>query len=181
MGKIFNSEQKEAMKHEIKRLYGTGLTYVDCCSVVGISPDTLLKWKREDPYYKKALDNVRDIMMRNRVENGINKLIEGGESKEEKIEYIEKRMINGEEVPCKVTRTIKKHMPDYKALMSAARKYAPELSEQKDANIGVNIRITQRDRTLSMEERKKLLLEDVECNDFKVLDDLIELDEDVSI
>ena len=167
--KIINDDVRFKLEREAVRLYAKGYNMTEIARFLGLHNNTLSIWKSRNKLFAKALKDCRKHYARGVVEKGLYKLAEGVTTTEEREEFYTEREIDGELVKCKVNRVVKNNAPDIKALHTIAKCYVPELSGNDDGNGSqVTIRITQRDRTLSVKDRMKVL--DAECREIEGVD-----------
>ena len=150
---------REDNKVKCIKLAAQGLSSKAIGQVVGISPVTIATWKRSDPLFAKAMDKVKSEAARDLVEHSLFELAKG--AKEETIteKYMVTEMVDGEEKSKEVTKTIKYKAPSEKAIAMVAYKHdrGSYASEEKETN-NLTIKITQQNRSLSVEERRALLV-----------------------
>ena len=141
-----------------------GYTNLEVCIKYGISETTLYKWKRVNAKFKDSCDKAERYAARSIIKQGLNKLAQGSEVSEEVTEFydVQTCQVTGEEQKVKRIIKTRKLPPDVKALRMLASKHAQgEYLENEAQKNGININvITQKDRALSIEERKAIILRD---------------------
>lgn len=172
MSKLIGRREKLEIKGKVIDLIAQGLPLLTIQERVGVNRNTIYNWIAKDERFKKAIDKAKERYAKGQIENKLWQLANGYHEEEVTEEFMGVKVINGEEVPCKYTKKVKVKAPSEKALMALASKYSPkEYSEDNETTI--NVKITQRDRSLTTEERLKLLedegKETIELNDYKEL------------
>jgi hypothetical protein len=105
------------------------------------------------------MDRIRKAGTRDRIEGSLNKLASGFIQEEVTEKFYVVDEVTGEVK--EVTRRRKYYPPDSKAIDMLARKYCDgEFTEKKIEEKNIHIRITQKNRALSLDERIKLLESD---------------------
>ena len=141
-------------------LVGQGISFRDACIRVGqgYHEGTIRSWFKKDERLQKVLDKVKTEGMKELIENGFTRLATGYVEEEVTEEWMDTKVINGEEVPVKRVKKQKVKAPSEKALMALAAKYDKgQYKEVDSASTEINIRISQKDRSLTTEERLRLL------------------------
>lgn len=140
------------------RLRAQGLSFVAIATCVGINSNTLHTWRRKYPHFDKSLTIVEERAAKDLVEHSILELAKGAKEEEHIEEWMETRMIDGEEVPVKRVKKVKYKAPNEKAInMLAYRHDRGTYTNEDKVENNLTIKITQQNRSLSLEERKKLL------------------------
>lgn len=154
---VMPTKYDSKMFNKIIGLCWEGLTNYQIANSLGLHYQTIARWRRVNDTLKVAMDRVREDLAKGAIERGLQRRAEG--FKEEEI--TEKYVINDDGKPKEITRRVRYFPPDISAIGMLARKYAPDdYVEKKVEEKNVNVKVTQRDRALSLEERKKLLEED---------------------
>jgi transposase-like protein len=173
MGKVLDQKLTMRRKALTIELIGQGLGVVEVARRLGIHRNTINYWLQKDSRFSKAIEKAKEQYAKETIEGNLWKLATGCHEEETSEQWIgTKRLKDGREVPVTYSRKVKVRAPSEKALMALASKYAPKEYE-KDHETTINVKITQRDRSLTTEERIKLLesegSEVVEVNDFREL------------
>lgn len=179
MGKVrkaYRERERRSIKAEVIKLISEGHSLNSASDVLGVSNVTLYSWAKKDTLFQRAVDTAKEKGGRGLVESGLYKLARGADEVETTEQWVGKKVLmNGDEVPCTFSRKVKKKAPSEKALAMLAQRYAPEYVDNEDHN-KLTIKITQKDRTLTIEERLNLLKLDkedaIEITDFKDLGEL---------
>jgi len=168
---VFNVERK---KSEFLRLFALGNNVTQCALLVGVSMPTYRRWLKKDFGFELSFNKIKEGKAHQLLNDSLESLASWHE--EEVIET-ESISVDDEGRPQKVKRKITKKPPQVPALKMLANKYDKEYNEKvynDREGTNINIRITQQDRSLSLEERLALLEKDasgvVECNDYRELD-----------
>jgi hypothetical protein len=172
MGRAIGKREKLELKGKVVNLVGQGLAMLTIEDRLGISRNTIANWAKVDDRFKRALDTARERYSKGQIEGKLWQLANGYQEEELVEEFMGVKVVKGEEVPCKYTRKVKVRAPSEKALMALASKYAPK-EYKEDSETNINVRITQRDRSLTTAERLKLLEQEgsevIEVNDYREL------------
>lgn len=172
MSRAIGPKEKLRMKALVVNLVGQGLPMSTIQERLGINRNTVANWAKKDGRFSKAIEKAKELYAKDKIEAKLWQLANGYHEEELTEEFIGTKVVDGEEVPCKYRRKVAVRAPSEKALMALASKYAPK-EYSKDKEVIHNVRITQRDRSLTTEERLKLLesegSEVIEVNDFKEL------------
>jgi len=173
--KIYNLEER---KVEALRLLALGNSVVTVCSLIGVSGFAFYSWMKKDDRFKLSVDKVRNSSEKMLLRNGVGILASGHDEVTEETEWID---VDDEGRPIKRKRKVKHNPPNVIALKMLANKHDKDYNEKVyNDTSSISIRITQQDRSLSIEERLKLLESDasgvIECNDYKELEDLVDID-----
>lgn len=172
-----SDKKKREIKAHILQLRLQGYRLPDIAMQVGITLNTIYRWKHIDEVFNKALGNCAERYAQGFIESKLFELASGVEEIEETERYTKEILVNGEPVPCVYERKIRRKAPNAQALAALSNKYASGQYDKPDPNAQhstLHIKITQRDRSLTTAERLKLLEaeghEVVEVSDFKYLD-----------
>jgi hypothetical protein len=159
------------MRSKFLSLLTEGYSKDEACLRVGLSRHTIDRYCRTDKVFKEAIKRAEAYAQKSLIKDSLNELARGVEKTEETIEYYDSIMIKGEEVKAKRIIKTRKLPPDIKALRMLAYKYAKGEYEdsEKDA-LGLEIRITSKDRGLSLEERMELVRKDAEA--IEIIEDI---------
>jgi len=112
------------------------------------------RWK-SDPKFKDRYNQALSEGMRDLIYKNLRLSASGQTVEEVSKEYIKEEMINGEPTAVKV-KEVKRQIPvNVQALTKLASKFASELNEEVSPQL--TIRITQKDRTLTLTERLAIL------------------------
>jgi len=154
------SIERAKLKIEVLRLRGLGFSFVDIMEQLGLKNTTLGRIINRDKRFKKALDEVSTGTGKYAVEHSLFELAKGAKENTITSQYKEERIIDGEVTEVLVTNKVVTKVPNEKAVLSLAHKYCRgEYSPDKE-QVEHTIRITGRERSLSIEERKELLAKD---------------------
>lgn len=172
MSKLIGRREKLEIKGKVIDLIAQGLPLLTIQERVGVNRNTIYNWIAKDERFKKAIDKAKERYAKGQIENKLWQLANGYHEEEVVEEYMGEKLVNGELRPCKYTKKVKVRAPSEKALMALASKYSPK-EYSGDNETTINVKITQRDRSLTTEERLKLLedegKETIELNDYKEL------------
>ena len=154
-----NRKSRDAKKALVVQLRGQALSWESIASIVGVASNSILNWRRNDERFRKACEVATKGAVRGLVEHNLYELAKGAKEEETIDKYMVTRLDkNGNEQLVERTHRIKYKPPSEKALGMLAHKYAKgEYESNKDKEITHTIRITQQNRSLSIEERKELL------------------------
>lgn len=170
--RILNVEQK---KSEALRLFALGNDVGKICDLIGVSYPTLQKWRNKDVRYGKIWKKVEEESERIIFKKGLKQLAMEHQEVTDEMEWLD---LDDEGRTIKRKTKIRKLPPNPVALKMLANKYEKEYNDKvyNDNSSNINIRITQRDRSLSIEERLELLESDakgsIDCNDYKYLEEV---------
>lgn len=154
MDKIVNVEEK---KVEALRLISSGFNFGEVCKGLGISYSVFYKWRKLDHRFNSLVEGCRNERELIALDRGLAILAEGSEETILTEEYTE---LDEDGRPRVIKKRVRKIPPDIGALRMLANKHERVYNEKGDASQIINVRITQRDRSLSFEERIKLLEDD---------------------
>ena len=151
-------KRRDEDKIKCLKLAAQGLSQKAIAQVIGRNPSVIVAWKAKDPIFKKAYEKVKTDAARDLVEHSLFELAKGAKEETIQDKYMVKEVVDGEEVVKERTVTTKYKVPNEKAVAMVAYKhdrgsYVNE--EAKDNNL--TIKITQQNRSLSIEERRALL------------------------
>ncbi len=152
------------LRSKLLQLLLDGYTRHEACARVGISEHTLRRYENQSRQFKDAIKRAVVQAQKSLIKDSLNELARGVDKTEETIEYYDTIMIKGEETKAKRIIKTRRLPPDIKALRMLAYKYAKGEYEdsEKDA-LGLEIRITSKDRGLTLEERMELVRKDAEA------------------
>lgn len=171
----FNIRERRVIMAELIRYLVEGFSVSEACRSLGLSTNTFYQWAVKDQLFKRAVDAAKERGGKALVEKSLHKLARGANEEELTEQWVGVKVVEGEEVPCSFSRKYKTKAPSEKAVALLAAKYAPEYTD-KGGTKELTIKITQKDRTLSMEERLNLLKSDkedtIDVTDFKHLGEL---------
>jgi len=178
VSKPFNVVDKEIVKERYLHYIVEGNGVVAAAKLCGVHPQTIERWKKQDRYFNKAVENARSNTAKEAIEKGLAKLAAGADETTIKDEWVEDRLVDGETRQHRVSKVVKTTKPDLGAIRMLATKYAKGEYEGDAGEL--TIRITQKDRTLTIEERRKLLsaeannddLADIEAECTKLVESL---------
>ena len=171
--KKINKEIREDLKMRILMAMRSGMGFEVACGSVGVSVVTASGWRKADRFFGQAVKKVRELIARNAIRNGLHLLASGSSLVEERESWSYEDTTRGT-VHC--SKLVKQVAPSLNAIKMLANKYAQ--GEYQDAISEVSIKITQRDRSLSNEERLELLAskslskEDVEAT-YKLIENRV--------
>lgn len=127
-----------------------GLTDEQIASNMGISRDTLYRWKKEYPVFSDTLKKGKEVVDR-KVENALLRRALGYSYKEVKTE-------KGEEGEEKVTVTVKEVVPDTTAQIFWLKNRKPEQwRDRKETALSGEVRTDNPFANLTTDELKKLI------------------------
>lgn len=162
------------MRSKILKGLAEGYTLGEAATHCGVNVQTVERWIRSNKQFGLAVKRAKNAAMKSLVSDTLVELAKGVEKSEETVEYFDViKDKNGNEQ--KVKRTIKTRRlpPDIKALRMLAYKYAKgEYVDEEADKLGLEIRITSKDRGLSLEERKALIAKDAEA--IEIIEDIEE-------
>lgn len=143
----------------IKHLYH-GYTVTRIANILGIDSSTISLWKNKDAAFAKRFRAAEDDGQKLRMIESVDKIAHGTKVIETTQKYSTTKVLPcGKEVPVEMIYKERINPPDINALKMLAAKYAK--GEYKEDNEQViEVRITQKDRALSMDERKRILERD---------------------
>ena len=156
------SKSFESVSPKIVKDYMDGYTNKEICIKYGISTDTLYRWKRLNAKFKKSCKEAERYAARSLIKSGLHDLAKGHEVIEEQTEYYDE-IEDADGNIQKVKRIIRsrKLPPDIKAIRMLASKHAQGEYLENEANkLNLDIKITQKDRALSIEDRLAILNKD---------------------
>ena len=113
------------MRSEIIRLSGLGYSVPQIASRLGLHRSTLNNWINKYELLEEMKEAERDFYQ-GKINEGLLKLAEGAEEKQEVKEHYEK--INDAEY-IKTTTKVRQLTPNEKALQILSRRFAPEFSD----------------------------------------------------
>jgi hypothetical protein len=156
---VMPTKFNEKIVNEIIALCWEGLTNYQIARTLDLHYQTIARWRRQHEKLKERMDRIREEIALNAIEKGLQKRAEGFKEEEITEKYVVIDKYSGK--PKEITRRTKYFPPDISAIGMLARKYCPEeYIEKKVEQKDINVKITQRDRALSLEERRKLLEDD---------------------
>ena len=152
--RFINRQDREILKQRYIRGIYEGLSSGELLALVNVSLSTLTNWKNNDPVFLKGIDRAKEARSKRIITSGLDMLASGYEEITEHEEWIEETN-SGEMIKRK--RTTKQVAPNIQAIMKLANKYTT--GDYCDASSGgdITIRITQKDRSLTIEERLRIL------------------------
>lgn len=152
----------EKIASEIIAYCWKGLTHYQIATTLGIHPQTIIRWRKVHPSLKSTMDMITERLARTSIESGLKKRAEGFTEEEVTEKYVvSEELADGSVRMKEVTKKKKYFPPDVNAIGMLARKHAPDdYIEKKVEEKNVNVKITQRDRALTLDERRKLLAND---------------------
>ncbi len=169
---IISKEVREELKTRILLAMRSGLSFCDAVNSVGVGLTTAEGWLKRDRFFKRGVKNLRERVAKEVIESGLMRLASGLEL----VELRESWSYEDDRGTVSCSKVTKEQLPNVNAIKLLANKYAPnEYSENINE---VSIKITQRDRSLSTEERLKLLgskslsKEDIEAT-YKLIEDRV--------
>ena len=166
------------MRAKLIEYSAMGYSHVAIAKLMKISKFTIAKWRSVYPDLKEAMDKAEHDSALDCIREGLFQNARGQQQIEETTSFFKKKVIDGEEQLVKTTVKTKTLPPDNNAIRLLANKYAKgEYVDNSDNEVNVNVRITQKDRALSLEERKRILLEDKDTipldeEDYKLIEQL---------
>lgn len=149
------SRYNDSMRALIIRCCYEGMTDYQIAVAIGVKRNTIYRWRNNDQALKEAMDRIRKEVAKATIEQGLLKLSQGYEQEEITTESID---IDDDGNPVKVKKTRKYYPPNVKAMEMLASKHCPNdyiKKEVKETN--VNVKITQKNRALTAEERLSIL------------------------
>lgn len=141
-----------------------GRTDSEIAKALGVNYSTLQAWLKSDPKFKELVREQQREVARQDIAVGLRHLAQGFVQetiKEEKVVIEVDDM--GNEITKKITTSKKTMPPDTKALAMLANKFAPNEYSGEDQNT-LNIRITGKNTSMSIEDRLALLNDDAKVN-----------------
>lgn len=141
-----------------------GRTDSEIAKALGVNYSTLQTWLKSDPKFKELVREQQREVARQDIAVGLRHLAQGFVQetiKEEKVVIEVDDM--GNEITKKITTSKKTMPPDTKALAMLANKFAPNEYSGEDQNT-LNIRITGKNTSMSIEDRLALLNDDAKVN-----------------
>ena len=160
MGKnpVFNVEAK---KSEFLRLFAAGNNISQCCLLIGISRTSWQRWFKADHNFASTFEKIKAGKANELLNDSVETLSSWHEEEVIETETTEMTVDDeGKPVAVKTKRKKIRKPPSVPALKMLANKYDRTYNDKDNAESNITIRITQRDRSLSIEERLKLLEED---------------------
>lgn len=175
-----NEQDRDIIKQRMIREVLVNGSSVRTLSVnFSLSTQTIYSWLRQDARFKKGYDGAKDQYYKELIDTSLNRLALGVETIEETREFIEIDDTDSEKV-VKVRRTTKQGIPNINAITKLANRYTQGEYDNDSDTGNITIRITQKDRSLTIEERRKVLEEDksltigtaieVDANDIRELE-----------
>ena len=160
------------MRARVLSWFSFGYTVSEVADKAGVTQRTVERWIQSDKRFGLAVKKAKNAAMKSLVSDTLVELAKGVEKSEETIEYFD-TIKDKDDNEQKVKRTIKTRRlpPDIKALRMLAYKYAKgEYIDEEADKLGLEIRITSKDRGLSIEERKALIAKDAEA--IEIIEDI---------
>lgn len=158
------SKNTPELRSRILQLLFEGYSQREVCERVGISIDTLKRYCSQSKEFHSYVKSAENKAQKSLIVDSLNELARGVDKTEETIEYYDTIMIKGEETKAKRIIKTRRLPPDIKALRMLAYKYAKgEYEDSEKDSLGLEIRITSKDRGLSLEERMELVRKDAEA------------------
>lgn len=114
----------------------------------------IARWKT-DPKFRDRYNQALSEGIRNLIYKNLRLSASGQVVEEVSREYVKEEIIGGEPTAVKVKEVKRQIPPDVRALTKLASKFAAELNEEVSPQL--TIRITQKDRTLTLRERLAIL------------------------
>jgi transcriptional regulator with XRE-family HTH domain len=170
---VYNKTRKDKIMYQYLQELREGYSMSEAARRIGLAPQTLVNWRKHDVMFQRAVDYAYWETGRGIVEDNLYRLAQGAETEEITVESVDE---DEQGRPVRTKRTVKKQPPSVKALSLLASKFCKgEFTEGDDGTI--TIKITQKDRSLTMDERKAILNKDkeessdIEAIDYKDLED----------
>ena len=167
--RLISEQDRVILKQRFIRGVYDGLDSRELLLEINVSVSTLSNWRNNDPSFRLGIDRAKKASSLRAIGLGLNKLASGYDEITNKDEWIEE---NAEGDIIKRSRTVKQVAPNLAAIKTLANKYAPnEYGADSDSG-NITIRITQKDRSLTLAERLLVLegdksldsLDDIEVN-----------------
>ena len=171
MRKLVVNRLSKRIRNSLVELASKGYTNTEIIKELGIGQTTLYRWFSKNPELVQLVDAAMDNFEKELVLVGLRDL-----AKKEKEEELEREWFD-DGVRHKVKERTRR--PDSKALaMLAAKHFKGEYVDNKEETKNINIRISQKDRALTAEQRKEILYKDraegqdieLDANDYKELE-----------
>jgi len=167
--RYINKQDRDILKRRYIRGIYEGLDSRQLLVELNISLSTLTNWKNKDDQFVKGIERAEKASSLRAISAGLNQLATGYDEVTNKEEWIEERE---DGTMLKRSRTTKQVAPNLNAIAKLANKYAPNEYDNANNEGNITIRITQKDRSLTIEERLRILegdkslesLEDVEVD-----------------
>jgi len=161
------SKFNDAVRALILRCCYEGMKDYQIALVVNVKPLTIVTWKKNHEDLKAAMERIRAASAKDKIEIGLDRLASGYHEEEVTTETIELNEETG--IPVKIKRTKKYYPPSTKAIEMLASKYCPnEYIKKEVKEVNVDIKITQRDRALTLDERLAILNKDKDSGAIEV-------------
>ena len=159
-----------SLRVAIIQLYREGHSLTAISKLLDVPYHRLIKWRGTVPNLMKQMDEARSEFMIGLIEESASSLAKGYEEVEETKRYNKEELIDGE--ICNVEKTIKtsKRKPDLASIKLLANKYAKNVYNDTVENVN-EVRITNRNASMSIEEKLALIRRDSISADYKVLDE----------
>jgi hypothetical protein len=174
-----SKQDREIIKGRIVRLISEGLEEENALGIVGLHQATFKSWVAKDERFKRSVERAESFKYKTIIARSLEKLAKGTQMVDEVDEWIEECDERGRVKRKKTKREI---LPNVNAIQKLANKYCPEEYQDKDSS-NITIKITQKDRSLTTEERLRILESDksiktsddieINPNDIKHIEDLL--------
>jgi len=135
----------------IFQLYAQGHSYKAISIVFGVHTQTVHYWVKKYNLGDR-LKALKQEYMSNLVESKLHDLATGEAESSETTHHT-----YNDEGQCITTAKVKKLAPSEKALKMLANRYAPHLYEDNKQEVNINVKLTQKDKGLSLEDRIQIL------------------------
>lgn len=171
-----SSKNTAEIRAKVLALLCDGYSQKEACLRCGISIHSLIRYQNQSKEFKSQVKKAEKMANKSLIKDSLNELAKGVDKTEETREYYEVEN-EGQPNERKVRVSIKTRRlpPDIKALRMLAYKHAKgEYEDSEKDMLGLEIRITSRDRGLSIEERLELVRKDSEA--IEIIEDAIEVD-----
>lgn len=159
-----------SLRVAIIQLYREGHSLSAISKLLDVPYHRLIKWRANVPNLMKQMDEARSEYMVGLIEESASTLAKGYEEVEETKRYTKEMLIDGE--VCSVEKTVKtsKRKPDLASIKLLANKYAKNVYNDTIENVN-EVRITNRNASMSIEEKLALIRQDSISADYEVIDD----------
>ncbi len=178
--RLITEQDRVILKQRYIRGIYEGLDPRELLLEVNVSASTISNWRCRDASFKAGIERAKKARALRVIGVGLDKLASGYDEITNRDEWIEENE-SGDII--KRSRTVKQVAPSLGAIKTLANKYAPNEYDSDSDSGNLTIRITQKDRSLTLAERMQVLESDksldslgdigVDANDIKQLEDLV--------
>jgi len=142
------------IRNRVLEMTAQGMYDYQISLALGFHRFIVRSWRTRFKDLAKAQNKIRKELALCTIEEGLHKRAQGFVQIEEKVEI-------QEDDDTKRTTTSKYFPPDVGAMKMLANKYADgEFVDKKEEKVEIEVKITQKDRALTLEERKEILERD---------------------